>query len=188
MTDQVIAAADDPALLWENFDSLQALVESKHAHAVHEPIVRSQVVAQLRDTWAGMHDVSFEPGDYDYMLVGGDEGYKAYWDASHQLTTALNDIETEKARGWSDNSASESDAGAFREASPLAGIEERLGEEAPVFSPKIDAMMDRLDPAVEAVGAVADSVLDRHQGELPEDGTVTSWSDLNPFKRFGRQK
>lgn len=94
--EQVVAAADDPDRLWENYDSLQALVESKHGAAVYDTIVDGQAVTRLRDAWAQMHDVTFEPGDYDYMLVGGDEGYKAYWDTSQMLIQSLKQIEEDK--------------------------------------------------------------------------------------------
>lgn len=67
--------------------------------------------------------------------------------------------------------------------------------------PLIDRIMDAKDDFAERFGDKADNINDvlmgsvdeiveRHTGEIPAEvgGTVTAWSDLNPFKGWGRKK
>jgi hypothetical protein len=51
-----------------------------------------------------------------------------------------------------------------------------------------------VDGIAEAVGdfidTMGDAVVGRHSGDAPEgvEGSTVAWSDLNPFKRWGRKK
>lgn len=78
---------ENPDKLWQNFDFLNEMMESKHA-----PVLLSAddgVAESLRDTWLNMHGAN--AGDSStYENLGGDDGYQAYRSAVGEFGRAGN--------------------------------------------------------------------------------------------------
>jgi hypothetical protein len=87
--------ADSPDKLWENFDTLTAVLESPYPKMGTRMIREQNILPRLRDAWLNMHgaDASKPDGPGGYKSIGGDDGYESYKSAHAMLSSAISGAE-----------------------------------------------------------------------------------------------
>lgn len=176
IVEQVVLDLKDPDKLWRNFDFLTGMLESKHSDIAIDAMQRNHAAATLRDTWLKKHGVTARDRD-TYTKIGGDEGYESYKETyDHMMRAGVDAL----ARAEAKSAAAPAPANdlTFKEK-----VEDRVVDVSDNFGEKVDS-------ANEVLESIGDEFADRYNGDAPTgvEGTTTSWSDLNPFKGWGRKK
>jgi hypothetical protein len=188
---------DNPYKVWDNFDALTRLVESKHGPVVLD-LIRS-AEGSLASAWRKKHgeNLSFMDGTY----IRGEEGYGVYSDVNRAFQTAVDRAHSHwanlKGQDQLKNSESYMEMRlAFLEAREAPEAKEQPSPAKVSFFEKLKGARkdgdifdedSNLGKMGDVLSTAMDATLDRHsdETEVPTDvgGSTVAWSDFNPFRK-----
>lgn len=182
----------NPDRVWENFDLCTSLLTSKYGPSTYDTV--REIKGKIPMAWAAKHGV--ELGTEPAYALEGDEGFKALYAAREglddEVVLARNRSYKAGAEEYNKNQAVSREIA--REIGPHVhdyGLDKLQKEMASQQQPS--GYRDDVDGIAETVGefidAMGEVITERHNGDIPKDteGTTVAWSDLNPFKRWGKK-
>lgn len=157
--------------VWDNLKFYKGMLESKNSGTALGLIAENDVINRIQEAWLKSHNVTNKERDAFGVGIPQEESDRFHQQIAN-FKMAMHTAETKAT------------------VAPPAQPKKQSTEHVPateVVGRKVDEALDAVFDGVESINHLFS---ERHTGEIPKDigGSTVAWSDLNPFKSWGRKK